>query len=160
LFREVPPFDYLEGQDSPYEGFGEALPVSQAREKVLRSLIAQATGRVEEEFEVELSDPNQASTELENVIAQMWAEGWNTGSGDVNLLATDFGLILTGVIGELHGGELIFRSETVLDHLSIWWVEDAIEVFPFHKAYKRLFSQYGENLNTFIRGLGSLLRKT
>lgn len=154
---EIPPFDLLKGQNAPFEGFGDILPKSLSNNNLLIGLISQATIRIEEDFEIGQGDAIKFVAELENIIDEMWQDGWDPQKGDVNLFTTDFGLILTKTIIDLYGGEFIFRSKTNLNHFSIWWVEKGIEVFPFHKMYKRLIYLSGENLSSFIQGLQEVL---
>ena len=53
----------------------------------------------------------------------------------------------------------MFRSESDLNHVSLWWSEQAVEAFPFHKMYKRLTSREGESVSFFVRGLEQLLSR-
>lgn len=157
--NKVPLFDLLEGQKTPYEGFGKILPDQVKNNNVIEKLTSEAFVRIKKGFDIELSDTNQAIKDIEDSIAEMWQEGWNPDEGNVNLFATDFGFILTAIIKQLYEGKIIFRSLSELNHLSIWWSEKQVEVFPFHKAYKRITLESGENLHSFVRGLRHILEK-
>jgi hypothetical protein len=157
--HNVPLFDLLKGQNSPYEGFGDVLPDQVENKELIDRLTSEAAERIKEGFGIELSDTNQAVTEIENTIAEMWQEGWNPDEGNVNLFATDFGLVLVELIQQLYAGKTVFRSTSELNHLSIWWSEKGVEVFPFHKAYKRLTLESGENLSSFVQGLKHILEE-
>lgn len=96
---------------------------------------------------------------LEGVIEDMWQQGWDPHHGNVDLFVRDFGLILCkSLYSQCSGGSLQFRSQTNLDHTSIWWPAQGIEAFPFHKIYKRLFSRSGESTVFFAAGVCALLR--
>lgn len=157
--HKVPIFDLLKGQNVPYEGFGDVLPAQVEHENLIEKLISEAVERIKEGFGVELNDWNQAVKKLEDMIIEMWQDGWNPDGGNVNLFATDFGLLLTAIIKELYDGKTIFRSISELNHVSIWWSDKGLEVFPFHKAYKRLTLESGENLISFVQGLGNILEE-
>jgi hypothetical protein len=155
----VPLFDLLKGQDMPYEGFGDILPYSSENNNSFDSLTEEAEERMKESFGVELNDVNKTIVDLENTIEEMWQEGWNPEEANINLFATDFGLLLSKIIKELYGGTTIFRSSSELNHLSIWWNEKGVEVFPFHKAYKCLTNEYGENMVSFVKDLKHILEE-
>lgn len=153
----IPPFDFLKGQEVPFEGFGDILPDSLTTKNLLQDQIRRAGERVEKGFGLELDDPKKLLVELEKTIDEMWEEGWEPNKGDINLFATDFGLLITKTIRDIFGGKYIFRSENDLTHLSIFWAEKGMEVFPFHKVYKRLIKRSGESLVDFIQGLEQML---
>lgn len=156
--HKVPLFDLLKGQKSPYKGFGVILSDQDENNKLLEKLTSEAAERFKEGFGIKLDDSNQAIEELEKTITEMWQEGWNPDEGNVNLFATDFGLILAEIIQCLFAGKTLFRSKSNLNHLSVWWNEQRVEVFPFHKAYKRLTTESGESLSSFVSGLKQLLK--
>ena len=56
-------------------------------------------------------------------------------------------------IQDVTGGQAIFRSRTDLSHASLWWPEKRVEVFPFHKMYRRLVDRDGESLVFFVKAL-------
>ncbi len=158
LYHRVPLFDLLKSQNEPYEGFGEILLDSFENNNIIHGLISMAVDHIKDCFEIPLYDPHQTGMELEKAISEMWQEGWDPEEADVNLFVTDFGLLLTKILKELYGGTYILRSKSELNHLSIWWIEKRVEVFPFHKIYKRLINDSGENLYSFIQGLKHILK--
>ncbi len=87
---------------------------------------------------------------IEQTCQRMWNEGWSPNKGNINLFSTDFGAILTSLIIEKVGGQVIFRSTDNLIDLSIWWEDNKIEAFPFHKMFKRLSSSEGEDIEYFF----------
>ncbi|MBN1919224.1 MAG: hypothetical protein JW889_15070 [Verrucomicrobia bacterium] len=94
---------------------------------------------------------------LDKIIDGMWREGWDPDASDINLFVRDFGLVLASSVLSLLGGDLVFRSEEDLSHLSIWWPVFQVEAFPFHKVYKRLYVSQGESIVSFVRGVSTLL---
>jgi hypothetical protein len=156
-FRKTPRFDLLEGQETPFEGFGDVLPDSESRESTFADVLEEVLAYVHEVFKVNLDDPCDRPAILERTIAQMWQEGWRPEIGDVNLFTRDFGVILAASMRDLLGGKLVFRSECEMDHLSIWWEGSKLEAFPFHKTYKRLTSQEGESIDFFFRAIRKML---
>lgn len=151
-------FDLLTGQKESYPGFGNPLPESSARSSRFNTLVDAAVTRVQEGFSVNLADDSVITTKLDSIISEMWSEDWNPEPGNVNLFSTDFGLILTRTLQRLAGGTLVFRSETDLNHTSIYWPTLGIEAFPFHKVYKRLNAKEGESLDTFVGGVIRLVQ--
>lgn len=152
-FRNVPLFDILADQQSIYPGFGPVLPHSQARLDRFIKLADQATERIQSEFLAEKPQKDVGIETLDGIIEQMWSEDWDPQSGDINLFSTDFGLVLTRIIQALVGGRLVFRSETDLNHVSLYWPDRQIEVFPFHKIYKCLANRTGESLKMFVEAI-------
>lgn len=151
-------FDLLTGQKESYLGFGNPLPESSGRSSRFDALVDRAVIRVQEGFSVNLADDSVSATRLDSIISEMRDEGWKPESGNVNLFSTDFGLIVTRTLQRLAGGTLVFRSETDLNHTSIYWPTLGIETFPFHKVYKRLNAKEGESLDTFVRGVIRLVQ--
>ena len=150
---KVPPFDLLTHQASPYTGFGDVLTPSLERDGVLLAAADRARERVEEGFRQMLGEPTSIPSQLDEIISVMWAQGWNPDAANINLFSTDFGLLLTKVSLSLVGGSLVFRSETDISHLSLWWAHKEVEAFPFHKILKRLYSREGESIAFFVAGL-------
>jgi hypothetical protein len=157
LFLDVPPFDVLTSQTTPFTGFGDPLAATTDCEGRFLDTAHQARRRISEVFALELGGPEEVPAKLEGVIAQMWVEGWDPETGDVNLFTTDFGCVLAQAIHQTLGGLLVFRSATDLSHLSLWWHERAVEAFPFHKTYKRLLSNEGDSFPYFARCLANLV---
>jgi hypothetical protein len=157
-YLEVPPFDLLTNQPSPYESFGRILPASETVERAFEDVVGKARERIGEAFGVRIGQDREGIQELEDLIAEMWAQDWNPEEGDVNLFATDFGSLFTRALSRVLKGRLVFRSEKDLSHLSCWWEPNGVEAFPFHKVYKRLLSQEGESLPFFFSALESILQ--
>jgi hypothetical protein len=78
---------------------------------------------------------------LEEFFSRMWREGWDPATSDVNLFVRDLGSVFMSMILTMAGGEPVFRSMTDLSHASLWWKKNRLEVFPFHKTYRRLTDQ-------------------
>jgi len=157
-FHNISPFDIIADQQSQFLGFGNLIPSTQERIESFDREANLALARIEEGFEVKFSKKDIAA-KLEQIIIGMWDEGWNPEQNDVNLFVTDFGLLLTKAITKEYGGELTFRSDTDLNHLSIWWDDCGVEAFPFHKVYKRLMINEGESIKFFTDGLSRYLSK-
>jgi hypothetical protein len=156
----VPPFDLLSEQDAPYSGFGDPLPESPERLQVLLAATEDARRRITKTFAHELDIPSSVPQQLDTIIAQMWAHGWSPAKGNINLFATDFGLLLTSVLLTNYHGSPIFRSEDNLSHFSIWWPSCKLEIFPFHHMVKCLSHREANSVASFAKGLAAMVRAT
>ena len=156
---EVPPFDALFGQATPFLGFGKILSRPLETEAEFFSAIVDAERRVKDGFRVKLQTPNEVAEELDKIILGMWESGWNPKTGNINLFTFDFGCALTKAILDKLGGQLTFRSSKDTNHLSIIWQNAKLEAFPFHKALKCLHNRYGETMISFINGLANKLNE-
>jgi hypothetical protein len=83
----------------------------------------------------------------------MWNDGWSPEKGNINLFATDFGLVFVDAIHAVMGGELVFRSDSDITHLSMWYPTFKIEAFPFHHVCKCLLESDGSSLGYFFHAL-------
>jgi hypothetical protein len=153
----VPPFDLLTKQEVPYVGFGDVLLPSADRDRALLTAVEKALVRAEEGFKLEFATVANVPSQIDKLVDEMWAQGWNPDAGNVNLFATDFGLILAKTISSLLGGVFVFRSESDISHLSLWWPNKKLEAFPFHKIIKRLYRREGESVGFFVAGLSRLV---
>jgi len=153
LSREVPPFDSIKGDSSPYLGFGDILTNSLQLDQKLEIAIIEARNRIEKGFKECLKTQLEVPTQIDSIIKMMWDAGWDPTKGNVNLFTRDFGLVLCGSIIELYGGERIFRTEENMNHFSIFWRKSMFEVFPFHKVLKCLLSETGESMVSFVKGI-------
>lgn len=154
LFHKTPPFDRLTGLSAPFEGFGPVLDRSQDRTDEFCRVVAEARRRIRDVFSVAISDsPAEIADQLDILADSMWDDGWDPSTGDVNLFATDFGLVLTAAMIKTGGGSLVFRSESDLSHVSVWYQDRGVEAFPFHKVFKRLSSREGESIASFVSGI-------
>ena len=90
---------------------------------------------------------------MDQIISEMWDSGWNPETGNINLFARDFGVVLVDAILKSLGGKPIFRSEKDMSHLSIFWANSKLEAFPFHKVLKCLFNRQGESASSFVSSL-------
>jgi|GEM_PF-4339895 hypothetical protein len=150
---EVPPFDLLENLSHPFSGFSEVLPSTPDLEDSFRRKATTVRLRIAAQFGVPLKDWTSTAKELDSIVAGMWGTGWNPETGNVNLFACDFGLVLSeAILGMLHGTPT-FRSKTDLSHFSIYWPEHRLEAFPFHKVLKCLYNKEGERMIGFVDGL-------
>jgi len=148
----------LLNQQTPFEGFGAVLDMTDELVNRFRGVVEQATLRIEDVFKVSLEEPSQIPERLESIITNMWEQGWQPNDQNINLFATDFGCVLAKAIHELYGGTIIFRSTDDLSHLSIWWKVKQVELFPFHKTYKRLLWQEPDSIDYFIKSVAQLVR--
>ena len=153
---KVPQFDLLTGQPGPYEGFGVAVAAEGTRLKRLQAAMEEARQRVEDGFACRLSKQGRPG-DLDSIIGEMWQEGWDPAICNVNLFATDFGLVLTQKILLTLGGRVIIRSPEDPSHLSVHWPTVGVEAFPFHKVLKCLVSREGESTQSFLDGLREYL---
>jgi hypothetical protein len=126
----------------------------QVAESRFQAIVSEAKGRIREAFGVQVQPNEEAAALIEGLVNEMWAEGWNPGTGDINLFVRDFGSLFTAGIRATLGGTLVFRSETDLSHLSVWWARARLEAFPFHKVYKRLYTREGESLVYLVKTIG------
>jgi hypothetical protein len=143
----------LKGHTVPFQGFGEPLPTSAARLQLFLSLANAARLRVEEGFRQSLADQSSVPSVLDSVIDKMWREDWSPAKGNFGLFTTDFGLIFADAIVTVLGGDLVFRSETDISNLSVWWPRHRIEVFPLHHVWKCLQASDGASLAYFFRSV-------
>ncbi len=158
LSLDIPPFDVLCGQETPYQGFGRILADSSTRDTQVLGLADAAWCKVESHFGITVSEWNQVPAALDECITNMWNEGWNPVTGNLNLFVADFGLVVSLCVLNMYNGSPVHRSTTDLNHMSIWWEKAQVEVFPFHKTLKRLVRPSEESLDLFVRGLCHLLR--
>jgi len=156
---EVPPFDALAEEASPFGGFGPILPTSAELNDRFQKEAIDARRRIQEGFQTKLASPTETPNELDKIITSMWNSGWNPEIGNVDLFARDFGCLLTKAILELLGGMLIFRSTDDASHLSIFWADAKLEAFPFHKVLKCLNNRHGETMSSFVSGLKTFISK-
>jgi hypothetical protein len=155
---EVPPFDALFNEPTPFQGFGQPLTTSSEVEKQFRSEAVKAQERLNKGFGVEINDQSDIPAQLDKIVAGMWAAGWNPEKGNINLFTRDLGLVLSVVLLVNYGGQPTFRSEKDVNHFSIFWMDAKIEAFPFHKALKCLYNREGESMSSFTRGIGDSLK--
>lgn len=148
--NEIPVPDALSGDKSPYSGFGKPLGVVPER---FAKVVLEARSRIKGTFGASFVDGRRGVKTLEALIADMWSEDWNPAEANINLFVSDFGSVLTDLTQKALGGELIFRSEVDLSHVSIFWPQVRLEAFPFHKVYKRLMARDGESLVFFFDSL-------
>ena len=149
---EVPPFESLTQGTTPYSGFGPLLIEPDAGENFSR-VTQEASVRISETFGVSPPADRTGIATLEEFASRMWREGWDPESADVNLFVRDFGSVFMAIIQAMTAAEPVFRSKTDLSHASLWWPKKRLEVFPFHKMYRRLTDQAGESLIFFVDGL-------
>jgi len=158
LSNNISYFDILDNQETPYSGFKGVLNSVPEREQRFNDLAEEAIIRIQNGFNVELSNTANCISILESIIAVMWQEGWDPNNADVDLFATDFGSVLTRTIQNLFYGRLVFRSDRDISHLSIWWPGYKIEVFPLHKVYKRLMKPIGESIEVYVNNISQKIK--
>lgn len=153
---EVPPFESLTQGTGPYSGFGPLVLEPEAAANFSR-VVKEATGRISEMFGVSPPSDRTGIAALEELASRIWREGWDPERADVNLFVRDFGSVLMSITQAMTDGEPVFRSKTDLSHASLWWPKKRLEVFPFHKMYRRLTDQSGESLVFFVDSLAKKL---
>lgn len=155
---KIPPFDVLQDGSNPTNLFGKILEQSNVRKRVLIDQALEARHRLEKTFRKSLIDPVSVPDQLDDLISSMWNENWSPKTGNVNLFVTDFGLQLVTSILSVLDGDLIFRSDKDISHLSIWWPKRRLEAFPFHKVLKCLCKRHGESVEQFFRNISGAVK--
>jgi len=145
--------DALQGEDAPTALFGSVLPKDEAvvARSNLSELAEQARRGVKETFGVHIEPDANGMVKLDQVIKQMWQEGWTPEGGDPNLFVSDFGVLLADALLAIDGTAPVFRSSCNLNHFSVWLTKRGIEYFPFHKTLKCLSRSEGESLAQLYR---------
>ncbi|MBI1337582.1 MAG: hypothetical protein GC164_11535 [Phycisphaera sp.] len=152
--QEAVLFDALRA-DSPTELFGPCLEgdsVTLASEH-LQAMAALARSQIAEVFGDQIGRGGDGVDGLDRIIADMWDTGWSPASGDLNVFSRDFGVVLAAALLELPHAVAVFRSQRVLDHMSVWLPQNGLEVFPFHKALKCLRDKVGESMGQLYRSV-------
>jgi hypothetical protein len=157
---EIPPFDALFEQASPFTGFGQVLSNRPHVQEIFRNTIIDSQRRLQDGFQMRFALPTEIPNELDRIVSSMWKNGWNPRSGNINLFTCDFGCVLGKAILDSLGGRPIFRSAEDLSHFSIFWDDAKVEAFPFHKVVKCLHNREGESMTSFRNGIASKLRET
>jgi hypothetical protein len=116
-------------------------------------VVSEASARAEEMVGLAPSRNRAGIAALEELVSRIWSEGWDPQTADVNLFVRDLGSIFMLITQEIAGGETVFRSRTDVSHASLWWPIERLEVFPFHKMYRRLVERDGESVVFFVDGL-------
>lgn len=147
----VPPFDALRGEGGPTALFGRLLRGAEAERALaaLETAAVAATERTEATFGP--SSERDPIERLDSLIAEMWSTGWSPARNDLNLFARDLGAILAAALMASPGAQPVFRSASVLDHFSVFYAVQELEVFPFHKVAKALAARHGESLAQLLR---------
>ncbi len=153
---EVPPFEALTQGTSPYSGFGPIVNDEETTQNFSR-VVSEASARLDEMFGLTPSRDRTGIAALEELVSRIWSEGWDPETADVNLFVRDLGSILMSLTQAIAGGDTVFRSPTDVSHASLWWPNERLEVFPFHKMYRRLVDRDGESLVFFVDGLAKRL---
>lgn len=154
MITEIPAFDALEGAQEPTDCFGGVLTGS-AHESAMchfAELCDEADNAVKDIFGRELLAEGRIS-ELDDVINEMWENGWNPETGDLNLFVLHFGVLLTAAMLSVEQTTPVFRSESVLNHVSVWRLPSGTEYFPVHKVLKCLVNRRGESASQMYNDL-------
>jgi hypothetical protein len=155
---DIPPFDILTGDSIPFDGFGTENGEKENVEISFLKVVKESGDRIKEVFNLDVDCENvDPVTGLEDIISQMWLEGWDPETGNSNLFTRDFGSIFAREIKSQLGGKYIFRSRKRLDYMSIFWKDKKVEAFPFFKVLKRLFNKDGESLTYFFESLRKIV---
>jgi hypothetical protein len=154
--HDNPVFDALRGGSSPCADFGPRLEGESVLQN-FETVASEAKSRVASIFGVEVDYGDCAAEALEGIVREMWETGWDPTKGSIDLFSTDLGCLLTKSVQQQLGGEVVFRSSRDLSHASIWFPHQRVEVFPFHRVFKRLKSQDGESLVYFLRSVSAML---
>src|SRR5579883_592439 len=161
IHDEVIPFDMMVGGRTQTLGFGELLHDTVQAEAEFHKAADEARKSLCEVFGVKLDSPSTIPKELDDIVQELWETGWDPETRNVRLFTRDFGLPLTEATVELLGGRLIFRSATDVFRLSIFYADQRVEAFPFHKAFKCVTQGpfFGETMTYFVIGLGHELER-
>ena len=151
--HSVTAFDCIRGATKPFSGFGSIEADSLELFSKLQRLSEDAKQRLRQGFSREFDDPTTVGSTLDDIVKEMWTNGWTPERGNVNLFTTDFGLVLTTAIFELAGGQPVFRAISDLNHFSLYWPKAPAEAFPFHKVLKCLYHREGESMAQFVTGI-------
>ena len=157
--NEIMDFDLFVGGTEPLLAFGEVIRNSEKLEREFHKDADQVREQIRKTFGAKLDDSRTTPKELDDIARELWETGWDPEVGNVALFTRDLGLLLTEATLDLLGGKLIFRSATNLMHWSIFWPDQRVEAFPFHKALKCLTHSEGETMTYFVHGLGSQLEE-
>jgi hypothetical protein len=114
---------------------------------------AHARGKVSSSFKRPMDDPPGIVAALEAIIAEMWAQGWTVDPKYFSVFVRDFGLVLASAIQSTHRCQLVYRSDEVLDHVSLWWPGQKLEAFPFHRIAKSLIAPAPGAIDAFVKTL-------
>jgi hypothetical protein len=136
----VPAFEALTHGTSPYSGFGPIVSDEETTRNFSR-VVSEASARIDEMFGLTPSRDRGGIAALEELVTRIWSEGWDPETADVNLFVRDLGSIFMSTTREIAGGETVSRSRTDVSHASLWWPNRRLEVFPFHKMYRRLIDR-------------------
>lgn len=158
--HNVPAFDLLTGQKSPYLGFGIPIAESERRIETFLGLAGLARARIQKTFGSRLEDTGQLPREIDDIIAGMWKDGWKPEGNNVNLFVTDFGAVVADALLHVCEGKLVFRSDTDISHLSIWWPNSGVELFPFHALLKILLHPQENTVQSLFKGALSYSEKS
>jgi hypothetical protein len=158
--REIMDFDLLTGKKAPFLGFGETIQDSREIEAERHKATDHARQQIRNVFGAKLESPTMTPKELDDIVQELWETGWNPEADNIELFTRDLGLLLTEATLELAGGKLTFRSpDNEAFHWSIFFPDQEVEAFPFHKAYKCLIRTHGETMTFFVIGLGQVLEE-
>lgn len=148
LRSSVPTPDLIIESTTPTNAFAPPLVDAEAEQAIghLNSETANAQQRLSDGFQFEFDDLPSLPTQLDNVISEMWATGWDPDSSSLDQFVTDFGLIFLDALRSMPGATPVMRSATDLNHASVWFGVLGAEAFPFHKTLKALVSSEGESL--------------
>ena len=152
-------FDLLVGKTAPFLGFGEVIPDATQIEWQFHKSANQIRRQVRNVFGVRLDSASTTPKELDDIVQELHESGWSSKTGNVELFTCDLGLLLAEATLELLGGRLIFRSPSNVVHCSIFYADQGVEAFPFHKALKCLTQEDGETMTFFVIGLGQVLQE-
>lgn len=141
-------FDVLLGDVAPTLLFGDPLRGKSAElaRTFFEKLSAEARVRVTDTFEETINPNLMGITKLDQIIKGMWQSDWSPKRTSFNLFCTDFGALYCSAFMATSGLQVIFRSDTQLEHVSFWQAHSTREFFPFHKVAKALSNSAGENL--------------
>jgi hypothetical protein len=152
-------FDLLVGKTGPFLGFGEVIQNSSELEGELHKIADQVRQQIRNVFGAKLDNSSTTPKELDDIIQELWETGWDPEVGRLDLFTRDLGVLLTETTLDLLEGKLIFRSTDNVIHWSIFWADQGVEAFPFHKALKCFTHLYGETMTFFVIGLGQALEE-
>src|SRR5690606_34787898 len=136
-------FDTLKGDDSPFRGFGEPTIYDSHGPSAYEGALETAKASAREYFGIGFQEPSNVIAAIEEAISSMWQTGWDPQTGRVDLFVWHFGILVAEALRIKYRGSFVIRDEQDYLRASLWWPEQEVEAFPFHKTYKRLHDRDG-----------------
>jgi hypothetical protein len=149
-------FDLYQGNQQPLPVFGEIQLFVESPPEFAETLTI-VLGRVVDGFDW----PSQTGWEMieliDDMVKELWKDGWNRKTNNLELFATDLGILLMDSCHRMLGGDLVLREGVNLLHASLWWPEHSVEFFPFHSIARRLYSEEESSIRVLVTEVERIL---